>query len=562
MKTRLRPRLLPAAFLLFLATLACGSNLHMPVDAVGSQDLPVPSVGLGGLNAYRAVLTLGFTGVQEQTPSAWSKTYTLAVVPASGTRLLNITATGLPSGASLDGWMAGSDRGMLLTRPGAAAPCEAVKNQSGALPVLIEPAALLPPVTGARLSGEETLQGTAVRKFTFDQASLGFPGQGKLDGQMWLSVDGSYLVKYSLRAEGGPDLFGQDMTGAMTWEYQLSDINSSVQVDLPENCPPGLIDAPLIAGAEVLADEPGYLEFTVPTDFKSIAAFYRNKLASLGYIPTDGSSTSDAPSQLTFTRSELVLDLLMEKITDNSSHVLLVLSRAGPETGTTTVPTPTASASDNLPMRLSQAILLLSGTTQQASILPSYHFEMNEALPVVDQQTGKIKVSAVQVSADVQAANLYLKHIVDQQVVSEGYVVDDQEYALKNGQVEKAPGTVEPDWAGLQMDIVTPYSVASLGPVSQGQDSVDGRATDVIALDSSRADPAVLANVQSMSLLAGFNITSASGTAWLDQQTGALLKLILDYSAEPKAQPGSGASVRGHIELVVSQVGRVTVKLP
>jgi hypothetical protein len=168
----------------------------------------------------------------------------------------------------------------------------------------------------------------------------------------------------------------------------------------------------------------------------------------------------------------------------------------------------------------------------------------------------------VQISADVQAANLYLKHIVDQQVVYDGYVVNDQEYAVLNGQVENAPGTVKQDWAALQLDIVTPYSVASLGPVAQGQDSVDGRATDVFALDSTRADPSILATVQSMSLLAGINITSASGTVWLDQQTGALLKLILDYTAEPKVQQGSGGSVSGHIELIVSQVGRVSVRLP
>ena len=56
------------------------------------------------------------------------------------------------------------------------------------------------------------------------------------------------------------------------------------------------------------------------------------------------------------------------------------------------------------------------------------------------------------------------------------------------------------------------------------------------------------------------------GTAWVDKQTGALLKLTLDYQegvTDPMAanNPVMG-SASGHVDFLVTQVGKTTVTLP
>jgi hypothetical protein len=58
-------------------------------------------------------------------------------------------------------------------------------------------------------------------------------------------------------------------------------------------------------------------------------------------------------------------------------------------------------------------------------------------------------------------------------------------------------------------------------------------------------------------------IASVSGKIWVDQQTGALLKAVLDYQAEVTDSSGNDqGSGSGHVEITVTQVGNVTVALP
>ena len=566
-------RITPMALLLVLSTLACLFNTKLPAAGTqnpssgpGNKNLPDPSVGLDSLNAYQARLTIGFTGTQAGSSSQWTNVYSLAVEPSRGTRLMSISSTGLPADSSLDGWVAGSYAGLLIERPGTEAPCEARKNESNSSVTGIELSHLLPPVTGATDAGMQDLQGLTTQHFTFGLGAVKFPGKGKVNGEMWLAASGGYVVRYSLSADGGPDLFGQDMQGVMTWEYQLSDINGNLQIDLPEDCPPGLIDAPLMDGAQIMTDQPGVQEFEVASDVNGVMNFYQEKLAALGYTLQEEPMPDEAIGQLTFTKAGLVLNVLVEKVTDSSSHVLVTLQRSDTQSaGPTGTPEATATANPaaSLAERLGKALSLLIVSSNKPSPLGSYHLELNESLPVLDKQTGKVKVSSVQITADVDGTDYYLKHTRDQQTVNDGYMIDGQEYDVKNGQISPGLGLLDVDWASWQLDILMPYEIASLGPTPKGQENVDGRSTDVFALDSANANPAALSTLQSMSLFTNMNITASSGTVWLDQETGAVLKLILDYTGEIKDAQGTtvGTAV-AHIDLSVTRVGAVTVKLP
>jgi hypothetical protein len=52
---------------------------------------------------------------------------------------------------------------------------------------------------------------------------------------------------------------------------------------------------------------------------------------------------------------------------------------------------------------------------------------------------------------------------------------------------------------------------------------------------------------------------------WLDRETGALLKASIDYRENFTEQRGSDKVVAtgdGHVEMLVTRVGKVTVKVP
>ena len=115
-------------------------------------------------------------------------------------------------------------------------------------------------------------------------------------------------------------------------------------------------------------------------------------------------------------------------------------------------------------------------------------------------------------------------------------------------------------WAFMPLSVGIPLAVAATGPTSQGGESIDGRAAEKYGVDSANAPPGVIG------MLGGIlNITASRGTVWVDQETGSLLKALLDYEQkfpdpeDPETVLGTGS---GQVEVLVTRVGQVTVQLP
>lgn len=108
---------------------------------------------------------------------------------------------------------------------------------------------------------------------------------------------------------------------------------------------------------------------------------------------------------------------------------------------------------------------------------------------------------------------------------------------------------------------VVVLSLAGLGAGPAGSDAIDGRSADHFTVDMAKADQAVLAGVQAF---IGKGFRKAAGDVWVDQETGGLLKTVLDYE-EDVYEPGTENVVGNgtdHIEVEVTQVGNVTVTPP
>jgi hypothetical protein len=99
-------------------------------------------------------------------------------------------------------------------------------------------------------------------------------------------------------------------------------------------------------------------------------------------------------------------------------------------------------------------------------------------------------------------------------------------------------------------------SVAASGATPAGEEKIDGRLADKYDVE---ARPKALEHLRPM-----VNLSASKGTVWLDRETGALLKAIIDYK-ESFTERGSNkviGSGDGHVDMMVTRVGKVTVKLP
>jgi hypothetical protein len=210
------------------------------------------------------------------------------------------------------------------------------------------------------------------------------------------------------------------------------------------------------------------------------------------------------------------------------------------------------------------------GVTLQAPsgklALGSFHLEMKAKQPRLDADKKRVDVEEWTLTADLERDNVFVACNV--KGPSSGPVQTIQGWMIGEGR----PGGVPYEAAGgppavsprvqhqcwMRSYAWTPaLSAAASGHTVAGQEMIDGRSADKYQLE---ARAKALEHLRPM-----MNLTGARGTVWLDRQTGALLKAIIDYKEVFTESRGSDkviGSGDGHVEMMVTRVGKVTVKLP
>lgn len=239
----------------------------------------------------------------------------------------------------------------------------------------------------------------------------------------------------------------------------------------------------------------------------------------------------------------------------------------------TAAPPPSSGGdTDNAMSRVASSLGLLlgSGTEDDTPVLPSCHLELTSVWPGWDEDAGEVYIYTTSIQAEMQGKNVHFSYSDTRTVggqtekASEGEAILDAEgdkgYEVVDGQAEES-FFVELNWVMWPLQPVIILSVASLGATPAGTEAVDGRPAEVYAVDTAKADPAVLAGVQAF---VAKGIKQAKGKVWVDQATGAMLKA--DIAFEEDLYDTENDEVVGHesgrFELLVTQVGKATVEVP
>lgn len=213
---------------------------------------------------------------------------------------------------------------------------------------------------------------------------------------------------------------------------------------------------------------------------------------------------------------------------------------------------------------LSDALNLLLGTTDSPSVFDSYHMEMTLDTPKANEDDTAVVNEAITISADVAEKNVHIFQVDPGETeAKEGYIIGDQdkEYKLIDGNWEETMGTIALAWAMWPLQVVMPYAyTTALYANKTGSEDLNGRSADVYELDTTKADPSVIAGMAAW----GISNMTSTGQVWTDKETGAMLKLNLTYtyditSADTTTTIGPGT---GHITIEISQVNQVIVTSP
>ena len=275
----------------------------------GPFDFPDTKAGLPDLTSYKATLIMSFDGTEAGQPQQWSKTYVMLAAKEPAARQLTIEKTG--NFSDLDTvFMAESD-GTSYEQRGQNNCIAIVFEKGNSLSERLEPVGFLNGVIGADEAGKETVNDVATNHYTFDERAFGQLDIAQSTGEIWVATDGGYVVKYLLTTKGNADYFGEGIEGTITWDYELTGINQPVTITLPDNCPGGMVNAPLLPDASNILNMPGILTYDTATSLADAAAFYQQEIPNLGWELVGEPSLTDISALLDYIQGDKTLTIII-----------------------------------------------------------------------------------------------------------------------------------------------------------------------------------------------------------------------------------------------------------
>lgn len=275
----------------------------------GPFDFPDTKSGLTDLASYTATLVMSFNGTEAGQPQQWSKTYIMLTTKEPAAHQLTIEKTGNLS--DLDTVFMAESNGASYERRGENDCMATVIEEGNSLTEQLEPIGFLNGVIGADETGNETVNAVAANHYTFDERAYGQLNIAQSTGELWVASDGDYIVKYLLTTKGNADYFGEGIEGTLTWDYELTGINQPVTITLPDNCPGGLVNAPLLADASNILNMPGILMYDTSMSLADTAAFYQKEIPKLGWELVGEPSLTDTSALLDFIQGDKTLTIII-----------------------------------------------------------------------------------------------------------------------------------------------------------------------------------------------------------------------------------------------------------
>ena len=209
-----------------------------------------------------------------------------------------VTAATDSSSGKMETWQIGDTTYMLTYDDQNKATCVSISSadKNSALSKGIFSPASLGRVSGATYAGAETVNGLKAKHYKYDERSFVLTGFGKVTGDVWVAVDGGYVVKDSVKWEGsaGPFSANSKASGQGSWTWELTDVNQSLTIKAPDNCSGAASNLPIMPDATNKAVMGDLINYTTPSKSADVIAFYQKEMVKAGWVAADEEPTISA----------------------------------------------------------------------------------------------------------------------------------------------------------------------------------------------------------------------------------------------------------------------------
>jgi len=160
-----------------------------------------------------------------------------------------------------------------------------------------------------RVRPDERVNGIPCRHYTFDEAAVVWAGFAHAEGEVWVAVDGDYVVRYTLRADGKNPTTGDE--GHIEWEYEVRDVNVSITIEPPPGCEVAEGEFPIMPDATDMATMGGMTTYTSASSFDDVLAFYQEQMQASGWSDAGDSFIGPDNAMLSYAKEERTVTIAL-----------------------------------------------------------------------------------------------------------------------------------------------------------------------------------------------------------------------------------------------------------
>jgi hypothetical protein len=152
-----------------------------------------------------------------------------------------------------------------------------------------------------RVRPDETVNGILCRHYAFDEKAVaGWSAFTQAEGEMWVAVDGEYVVRYTLQAEGKNPITNDE--GHIEWEYEVRNANASIVIEPPADCKAAESDFPIMADAANMSAMGGFVTYESGSSFDDVLSFYQEQMVAEGWSEEGDAFVSSGTAMLNYTK--------------------------------------------------------------------------------------------------------------------------------------------------------------------------------------------------------------------------------------------------------------------
>ncbi|HZU87080.1 MAG TPA: hypothetical protein VFF78_06330, partial [Anaerolineaceae bacterium] len=177
----------------------------------------------------------------------------------------------------------------------------------------------------------ENVNGILTDHYTIKEAQLFGLGVEitSAKGDVWVTPDGKYTIKYIYEAEGkfAQMSTGATITGTFTMSFDLTDINKVAEVTVPQSCldqQQQMADVPMMADAGQVSNLSGMITYITASEANVVKEFYMTQAA--GWTVSDDSSMEGFVS-FKITKGDKVYNVMVTANAGGGSMVILTLEQ-------------------------------------------------------------------------------------------------------------------------------------------------------------------------------------------------------------------------------------------